>query len=122
MSEISLGARIKTLREGRGWSQRTLDKRANFAHGYTSKLESNRVKSPGLRVMKRLAEALGVSITRFSDSEEGIETASRIHSINDEPVMREHSDAVFVASQIAIPDLVEIQADLSVIERIAPER
>ena len=52
---------MKRLREERGLTQVQLAKKAKVAQGYVAMLENGDRKSPSLRVMKRLAKALGVS-------------------------------------------------------------
>ena len=59
------GAMLKRIREAKGMTQLELAKRAKVAQGYVSALEAGAKKDPGLAVLKRLARALGVSVTEL---------------------------------------------------------
>lgn len=56
---------LRQLREAKGMSQLELANRARVAQGYISALEAGDKKNPGLEVLKRLAKALGVSVTEL---------------------------------------------------------
>ena len=58
---------LKQRRTQRGWTQAQVAKRAGVTNFYISLLESGRRRNPSLSVRKRLAKALGVSITKFLD-------------------------------------------------------
>jgi transcriptional regulator with XRE-family HTH domain len=58
---------LKQRRAQRGWTQAQVAKRAGVTNFYISLLESGRRRNPSLSVRKRLAKALGVSITEFLD-------------------------------------------------------
>jgi transcriptional regulator with XRE-family HTH domain len=59
----AFGRRLVTLREARGWDQRTLARRARVTQGYLSKLEAGAKRNPGLAIARKLAKALGVPVT-----------------------------------------------------------
>ncbi len=55
---LSLGARIKELREQRGLSLRGLESMTELSSGYLSLLENEKVKQPKPPVLYKLARAL----------------------------------------------------------------
>ncbi|HEY2378920.1 MAG TPA: helix-turn-helix transcriptional regulator [Gemmatimonadaceae bacterium] len=56
-----LRVEIRTLREGRGWSQGELATRARVTRATVNRLENGRPRSIDLEVLEKLAAALGVS-------------------------------------------------------------
>lgn len=65
-----LGARIRTLRLARGWSQEELGERANLDRTYVSGVERG-VRNPTVTVLEALANGLNVHIAAlFNDNEE----------------------------------------------------
>ena len=54
--------RLKELREGRGFTQEQLAKRAKVSRAYLSRLEMGR-HDPPLSRLRNLAKALGVPVT-----------------------------------------------------------
>jgi transcriptional regulator with XRE-family HTH domain len=48
-------------------NQLELAKKAKVAQGYISDLEAGRKKNPGLDALKKLAKALGVSVSELLD-------------------------------------------------------
>lgn len=59
---MSLGQRLKTLREQRQLSQVELARKAHLTQPALSRIEVGGVKQPRLAVLQRLAEALEVSV------------------------------------------------------------
>lgn len=59
---MTIGDRIKKLREQVGLGQGELAKTAGISQGYMSQVEGGDVKSISLQVAVKLAEALGVSV------------------------------------------------------------
>ena len=59
---MSLGQRLKTLREQRQLSQVELAQKAHLTQPALSRIEVGGVKQPRLAVLQRLAEALEVSV------------------------------------------------------------
>ena len=57
----SLGQRIRTAREARGWSQATLAASAHISQGYLSQLEQDQ-REPTLSIAVRVAHALELSL------------------------------------------------------------
>jgi transcriptional regulator with XRE-family HTH domain len=55
---------LKSLREKKGWSVRALAKRAGMSYTYVSNVENGKV-DPSLSALKRLAEALGVTVSKL---------------------------------------------------------
>ena len=60
----ALGARIKSLRQDRGFSQEELASRASLHATYLSDLERGQ-QTPTLDLLNRLARALGVTLAEF---------------------------------------------------------
>jgi transcriptional regulator with XRE-family HTH domain len=59
-SDEALAHRVRALRQGRGWSQADLARRADVSQGAVQGLEA-RTKSPTLRTLDAVARALGVA-------------------------------------------------------------
>jgi len=57
----SLGGRLRAARLAAGFSQRRMAEKADICLSFLSRLERG-VKSPGLKVARRLAAALGSTI------------------------------------------------------------
>ena len=62
MTQPSLGARVKRIREARGLTQAELAKKARMTQGFISQVESGVRKSPGVLHFQRLAKALKVPV------------------------------------------------------------
>lgn len=62
MTQPSIGARVKRIREVHGLTQAELAKKAHVTQGFISQLESGVRKNPGVLHVQRLATALGVSV------------------------------------------------------------
>jgi XRE family aerobic/anaerobic benzoate catabolism transcriptional regulator len=62
---ISIGVRVRTLRETQGFGRAALAKKARVSQSYLSQLEAGTRgnKSPGIVILQRLAKALGVPVT-----------------------------------------------------------
>lgn len=63
-----LGARVKALRVERGLQQRQLAEKAELTPSMVSQIESGRL-TPSLNTLRRLAEALGVTIASLFDGQ-----------------------------------------------------
>ena len=59
---MTLGERIKTIRDHRGWNQQELARRAHVRPALISELESGKKTDTTGSVLRRLARTLGVSI------------------------------------------------------------
>lgn len=57
----SLGGRIRSCREGHGWTQKELARSAEISVTFLSEVENDR-RLPGAGVLLRLANTLGVSL------------------------------------------------------------
>ena len=62
----SLGARIKYLREGKGFTQDKLAETSGLSIDYIGKIEVN-INKPGLRALIKIANALDVHIKELFD-------------------------------------------------------
>jgi HTH-type transcriptional regulator/antitoxin HipB len=59
---MPLGAKIKTLREARGWTQQELARRARVRQASISELETGKKGDTTGSILRRLAGALLVSV------------------------------------------------------------
>jgi len=59
---MTLGEKIKALREARGWSQQELARRAKVRPALLSELEGNKKEDTTGSVLRRLARTLGVTM------------------------------------------------------------
>ena len=74
---MNLGDTIRALREDRGLSSGQLAKLAGVSRGYLWQLETGGKQHPSFDVLQRIASALGVDVSEFSEdagslSEEGL--------------------------------------------------
>lgn len=65
MAQLSIGARVKRVREARGLTQAGLAKKARVTQGFISQLESGVRQNPGVLPVLRIAKALKISITEL---------------------------------------------------------
>jgi transcriptional regulator with XRE-family HTH domain len=70
MAQMSIGERLKRLREMRGLSQNELARRAGISHPVISDLERGVREDMAVSTAKALARALGVSLEMLVGSEE----------------------------------------------------
>jgi transcriptional regulator with XRE-family HTH domain len=70
---MTLGERIKRLRERYGWNQRELARRAQVDHAWIYRLENGERHNISLDAAKRLATALGVSLDVLAGMHEALE-------------------------------------------------
>ncbi len=61
---VRVGRRIQALRTERGWTQAMLADHAELAREHISELENGK-KEIGLRALGRIADALGMSLSKF---------------------------------------------------------
>ena len=59
---MTLGEKLKALREARGWTQQELAQRAHVRPALLSELETGKKEDTTGRVLRRLARALHVSV------------------------------------------------------------
>lgn len=65
MSPQRLSVVITKLRERQGLTQRALAKKAQVTAAYVAMIETGVRKNPSVRVLKRLAKALGVPVGKL---------------------------------------------------------
>lgn len=63
-ASFRLAARLKVLRQGRGFTQKILAAKAGLSREYVVRLEAGRY-SPTLHVLERIAAALEVPVTEL---------------------------------------------------------
>ena len=59
---MSLGQKLRQLREKRGWSQNELSRQTGVRQALLSELESDKKRDTTGQALKHLARALGVSV------------------------------------------------------------
>lgn len=69
---MSIGTKLKELREARGLSQNNLAELAGVKRGYISLLEIDAIKSPGAQPIMKLANALKVEEAVLLDEKEEV--------------------------------------------------
>jgi transcriptional regulator with XRE-family HTH domain len=85
MDAVGVAERVRTLREARGWSQRTLDREAGLSHAYVSKLEAGQIPNFGMTQLRKIADALGVRVEELvSEVEEGGRAERRVSALEAE--------------------------------------
>jgi transcriptional regulator with XRE-family HTH domain/endonuclease V-like protein UPF0215 family len=83
-NEMSVGDRIRALRQERAWTQEELAARADISPEYLSRIETGD-RTPGDRALKGLAEALGVGVEALT-SDHQVWHPSSIPETNPKPV------------------------------------
>jgi transcriptional regulator with XRE-family HTH domain len=68
MDAKELGRQVLTKRKEKGWSQEQLGKIAEISRNYVSQIERGEADSISIKVINKLAIALGVSTTELGDS------------------------------------------------------
>lgn len=58
---MSIGAKIKQLREAKHWTQHELAREASLTRSHISLIENNKIPNPGVEAIVKLAKALQVS-------------------------------------------------------------
>ena len=59
---MTIGARIKALRQKKGWSQRALARLAGVRHATLAELETGKRTETRTDIARRLAQTLGVTL------------------------------------------------------------
>ncbi len=67
----TLGSRIRALRQERGYSLRRLAGEIDLSPGYLSQLERGEAENPSKQVLEKVAEGLGVHVSRLLGEEPG---------------------------------------------------
>jgi transcriptional regulator with XRE-family HTH domain len=57
----ALGARVRQLREGKGWTQENLADRAGLDRSYIAGIEAG-LRNPSIKALARIAKGLGVTV------------------------------------------------------------
>ena len=96
-----IAARVRALRQERGWTQRMLDYRASLSRGYSSKLENGQIENPGVLNLESICRALQVPISWVLTDTERAESS---------------------LPPLAYPELQEVTANLAAIQEHAPDR
>ncbi len=70
---VTFGTTVRQLREQQGWSQEALAERADLNRSYVGELERGKA-TPSLLTLKKLAEALDLSLTSLmAHTERGVQ-------------------------------------------------
>jgi transcriptional regulator with XRE-family HTH domain len=63
----SLGARVRQLREGRGWTQEVLAERCGLDRSYVAGIEAG-LRNPSIKALGKIARGLGTTPSGFFDT------------------------------------------------------
>ena len=66
---MKLGELISLSRELKGWSLRELENRCGVSNSLLSQIETGHIKEPGFRTVAKIANSLGLSLKRLSETE-----------------------------------------------------
>jgi transcriptional regulator with XRE-family HTH domain len=69
--DIDIGARLRSMREARSYTQRDLAKRTGISNGTISMIEQNKV-SPSIAVIQKLLHGLSMSFVEFFDDSQDV--------------------------------------------------
>jgi transcriptional regulator with XRE-family HTH domain len=69
--DVDIGARLRSMREAKRYTQRDLAKRTGISNGTISMIEQNKV-SPSIAVIKKLLHGLSMSLAEFFDDGENV--------------------------------------------------
>mgnify|MGYP001774301770 CR=1 FL=1 len=64
---MTLGKRLKALREIKGWSLRHVEENSKISNGYLNLLENDKVKDPSPHILCKLAETYEVPYTELME-------------------------------------------------------
>lgn len=67
--------RLRETRREKGWSQSELSRRSSVPQTVISDIENGVTKSPGIKIVVRLADALGISVNDLLERRDEIHTA-----------------------------------------------
>ncbi|SIS62096.1 helix-turn-helix domain-containing protein [Alicyclobacillus vulcanalis] len=96
----SFGARVRAIRQSRGWSQQELAMRAGVSTPHISSIERDK-RRPSLDYAKRLADALGVPLEVLCDADTTYEPKRMRDSVYELPTPLQH----FVLNEDSFPYL-----------------
>jgi transcriptional regulator with XRE-family HTH domain len=66
ISWMAVAERVTLFRERHGWSKNELARRAQIGVSTVSRIESGIIASPGVEVLRKLADALGVQVSEIT--------------------------------------------------------
>ena len=95
--KIDIGAKIKTLRKGRGLTQEQLAERLGITRATVSNYEVGR-RSPHISELKRIADFFGVGVDYFgvTPTDEAFDLLSRAREVFNNPaVTKESKDEIY---------------------------
>ena len=108
-----VGERVNRTRKSKGWSQRMLGMRAKTSGSYISQLEAGLLSRPGIEQLRRIAEALGITLEELAGAEgsDGDKVGENQTDETASALASSHPKSVFIA----------IQEDLIAIGELDPE-
>jgi len=77
---MSLGGKVKELREKKGMNQKQLAEASDITQATISRIESGQVKQLKSEALKRLAEALGVTVDYLVGKNDKLTPKDIVHS------------------------------------------
>jgi len=81
----SFGEFLRALRESRDLTLRQVEERVHVSNAYLSQIERGERGVPNMKVLKKLAEAYGISMTELVDAAEKETEGISVNAENPEP-------------------------------------
>lgn len=81
-----VGVRLRTLRHGRGLSQRELARRSGVTNGMISLIEQNKT-SPSVALLKKVLNGFPISLAEFFSESDEAEVAPVFFSVSQQPLI-----------------------------------
>ncbi|WP_034639297.1 helix-turn-helix domain-containing protein [Desulfofalx alkaliphila] len=66
---MRLGEKIQKLRESKNWSQQHLEEVSKVTQSSISRIEKGILNNPGIETLRKIATALGVTISELLEEE-----------------------------------------------------
>jgi transcriptional regulator with XRE-family HTH domain len=112
-----IGARIRTLRQRRGWTLEKLAVELDLTNGYVSMLERGR-RRPSVKTLQRLAEVFDVPVASLVGDEPTLTSAAhpslgRISTVLENPELDDASRAALVDLLDRLASFAEARAPLN---------
>ena len=81
----SFGEFLRALRESRQLTLRQVEEQVHVSNAYLSQIERGERGIPNLKILKKLAEAYGVTVTELVDAAEKETAGAPVHAESSEP-------------------------------------
>jgi len=100
---MSLGTKVRELRQYKGWSQQKLADEAGIGHAYVSRLEGDGRHSPSADVLLRLAKALKVDVKELYQAAGYTEETGNDGQRSLEAILREAQEHSKLLETVEVP-------------------